>query len=175
MKRILSLSLAALMLVAALAGCSGKPTGGDDKQLTAEERTELYKNAIESARDQEMNEAVPVITSAEDDMADFILPMLGITAENTSSFAVAVSAMNVRAYGIAAVMPAAGEDEAVLEGLNSFIENQRQSFEQYLADPYEVAKNARLETLEDGTLLLVMSEGQDALFDAIRDSIEKAG
>ena len=108
-------------------------------------------------------------------MADFILPMLGITAENTSSFAVAVSAMNVRAYGIAAVMPAAGEDEAVLEGLNSFIENQRQSFEQYLADQYEVAKNARLETLEDGTLLLVMSEGQDALFDAIRDSIEKAG
>ena len=77
--------------------------------------------------------------------------------------------------GIAAVMPAAGEDEAVLEGLNSFIENQRQSFEQYLADQYEVAKNARLETLEDGTLLLVMSEGQDALFDAIRDSIEKAG
>jgi len=44
-----------------------------------------------------------------------------------------------------------------------------------LADQYEVAKNARLETLEDGTLLLVMSEGQDALFDAIRDSIEKAG
>ena len=47
--------------------------------------------------------------------------------------------------------------------------------EQYLAAQYEVAKNARLETLEDGTLLLVMSEGQDALFDAIRDSIEKAG
>ena len=121
---------------------------GEYEPLAPEERTELYKNAIESARDQEMNEAVPVITSAEDDMADFILPMLGITAENTSSFAVAVSAMNVRAYGIAAVMPAAGEDEAVLEGLNSFIENQRQSFEQYLADQYEVASAARLETLD---------------------------
>ena len=165
-------TLPLLLLLALLAGCG---TSSQPSALTAEERTQLYQTAIESARDQEMNEAVPVITSAEDDMADFILPMLGITAENTSSFAVAVSAMNVRAYGIAAVMPAAGEDEAVLEGLNSFIENQRQSFEQYLADQYEVAKNARLETLEDGTLLLVMSEGQDALFDAIRDSIEKAG
>ena len=172
MKKFLSFALSVLLLSALLTGCGEGGGKGDETPLAPEERTELYKNAIESARDQEMNEAVPVITSAEDDMADFILPMLGITAENTSSFAVAVSAMNVRAYGIAAVMPAAGEDEAVLEGLNSFIENPRQ---QYLADQYEVAKNARLETLEDGTLLLVMSEGQDALFDAIRDSIEKAG
>ena len=175
MKKFLSFALSVLLLSALLTGCGEGGGKGEETPLSPEERTELYKNAIESARDQEMNEAVPVITSTEDDMADFILPMLGITAENTSSFAVAVSAMNVRAYGIAAVMPAAGEDEAVLEGLNGFIENQRQSFEQYLADQYEVAKNARLETLEDGTLLLVMSEGQDALFDAIRDSIEKAG
>ena len=42
------------------------------------------------------------------------------------------------------------------------------------ADQYEIASNARLETLEDGTILLVMCEDQDAVFDAIRDTIEGA-
>ena len=60
------------------------------------------------------------------------------------------------------------------QGLNAFIDRQKQSFEQYLADKYEIASNARLETLEDGTILLVMCEDQYAVFDAIRDTIEGA-
>ena len=80
----------------------------------------------------------------------------------------------VSAYGIAAIYPAAGKSDAVLEGLNAFIDRQKQSFEQYLADQYEIAGNAHLETLEDGTILLVMCEDQDAVFDAIRDTIEGA-
>ena len=51
---------------------------------------------------------------------------------------------------------------------------QKQSFEQYLADQYEVASAARLETLADGTVLLVMCQDQDGVFDAIRDAIEGA-
>ena len=35
----------------------------------------------------------------------------------------------------------------------------------------DIASNARLETLEDGTVLLVMCQDQDAVFDAIRDTI----
>ena len=41
-----------------------------------------------------------------------------------------------------------------------------------LADQYEVAENARLETLEDGTILLVMCEDQDTVFDAIADAVQ---
>ena len=52
-----------------------------------------------------------------------------------------------------------------------FRSRQKQSFEQYLADQYDIASNARLETLEDGTVLLVMCQDQDAVFDAIRDTI----
>ena len=43
-----------------------------------------------------------------------------------------------------------------------------------MADLYEIASHAHLETLEDGTILLVMCEDQDAVFDAIRDTIEGA-
>ena len=154
-------TLPLLLLLALLAGCG---TSSQPSALTAEERTQLYQTAIESTRDAEMNE----------DMADVIFELLGVTAADMSAFALSVSPMNIKAYGIAAIYPAAGKSDAVLEGLNAFIDRQKQSFEQYLADQYEIAGNARLETLEDGTILLVMCEDQDAVFDAIRDTIEGA-
>ena len=71
----------------------------------------------------------------------------------------------------AAILPAAGKEDLVLEGLNSFVENQKRSFEQYLADQYEIAKEAKVGTLEDGTVLLVMCENQDAVYDSIKDAL----
>lgn len=176
MKKMLTLSLAALMLTAALAGCSnggGTKPQESETPKTAEEIAAGYKTAIEAARDQEMNEAVPVITSTDDDMADMILPMLGITDENTTAFAVAVSAMNVKAYGIAAIMPAEGKVDEVKEGVDAFVAQQKSNFEFYLADQYDVANAAKVETLDDGTVLLVMSEGQDKIFDSIKDALSK--
>ena len=111
-------------------------------------------------------------TSADDDGASMILELLGLKTEDMTAFAVSASMMNVQAYGIAAVMPAAGKEDAVLEGLNGFIDLQKQNFQQYLADQYDIANNAKLETLEDGTILLVMCEGQDAIFDSIKDAVE---
>ena len=40
-------------------------------------------------------------------------------------------------------------------------------------DQYEVASNAKLETLEDGTVLMVMCENQDTVFDAIAAAIQE--
>ena len=37
---------------------------------------------------------------------------------------------------------------------------------------YAVADSARLETLKDGTVLMVMCEGSDGVFDQIRAAIE---
>ena len=171
MKRILTLTLAAALLLSALAGCSGGGSQESQAVKTPEEYTAAYQSAIEGARDDEMNEAVPVITSTDDQMADLVLPMVGITSDNAAAFAVAVSPMNIRAYGIVAVLPAEGKSEEVQEGLQGFIDQQKQSFEQYLADQYDIANAARLETLDDGTILLVMCEDQDTVFDAIQDAL----
>ena len=171
MKRILTLTLAAALLLSALAGCSGGGSQESQAVKTPEEYTAAYQAAIEGARDDEMNEAVPVITSTDDQMADLVLPMVGITSDNAAAFAVAVSPMNIRAYGIVAVLPAEGKSEEVHEGLQGFIDQQKQSFEQYLADQYDIANAARLETLDDGTILLVMCEDQDTVFDAIQDAL----
>ena len=82
-----------------------------------------------------------------------------------------VSMMSVKAYGIAAVMPAEGKEETVKAALQSYIDLQKTNFEFYLADQYEIASNARLETLEDGTVLMVVCEDQDTVFDAISSAI----
>ena len=167
MKKILTLALALALTVTALVGCSGK--SGSDK--TAEELTELYSSAI-TDNGGEMVEYNPVFTEVkEDDMSAIILENLGLLVEDMKAFAVSSSVMNVQAYGIAAVMPAEGKAETVTSALQSYIDAHKASFEQYLADQYEVASSAKLETLEDGTILMVMCEDQDTVFDAISSAI----
>ncbi len=170
MKRMLSLALAVLMAASLLSGCG---QGKEQTQKSPEELTELFTTAIEGARDQELNDAFPVLNSADDDLAELIFSMLGVTAEDMTAFAMAVSPMNIRAYGVALIRPAADKEDTVLEGLQAFIDNQKTSFERYLEDQYDIANATRLETLSDGTILMVMSEGQDELFDAIKDTVEK--
>lgn len=165
MKRFFSLILLPILL---LTGCSAKP----DSQLTAQERTALYQSAIRDARSQEENDAYPIVTSDTDDMAPLLLELLGLSVGDMSAYAISASAMNIKAYGIAALYPAEGRDEAVKEALRDFIDRQKKNFEQYLADQYDIASNARLETLEDGTVLLVMCDGQDEVFTSIRSAIE---
>ena len=86
MKKItLILLSAALLLCAGLSGCTD--SGSQKPSLTPEERTQLYETAITSARDQELNEAIPVLTDASDDTAQLIFPMLGLTAEDMEALA----------------------------------------------------------------------------------------
>ena len=172
MKRILSLSLSALLLLSALVGCGGGNNSNSGNAVKSpEEYTEAYKTAIESARDDELNDAIPVITSVDDDMASLVLPLIGVTDENTTAFAVAISPMNIKAYGVAAILPAEGKSEEVLEGVNAFVDQQKQNFQQYLVDQYDIANAAKVETLDDGTILLVMCENQDTVLDAIKTSL----
>ena len=169
MKKILALTLALTMAVALLAGCGSKQQSGSNK--SPEELGQLYSDAITN-NGGEMVEYNPVITQNEE-QAEVILQALGLTAEDADAFGISMSMMNVKAYGIAAVMPAQDKADAVKEGLQAYIDRQQQNFELYLQDQYEVAKNAKLETLEDGTILMVMCEGQDEVFQAISDAIEQ--
>lgn len=167
MKKILAFALALTMM--ALAGCSGAASAPAEK--TPEELTTLYADAI-TANGGEMVEYNPVMSEAkEDDGSAFLLETMGLKAEDMTAFGISVSMMNVKAYGIAAVMPAEGKEETVKSALQSYIDTQKMNFEFYLADQYEVASNARLETLEDGTILMVICEDQDTVFDAISSAI----
>lgn len=164
------LTVSVLLLSLLLTACSSK---AQKPTLSYEERTDLYETAIEAARDQAANEAYPLIDDADDDAAQTVFDLLNLSDEDMNAYAISVSLMNAKAYAIAAIYPAADKKDAVLESLRRFVSNRQQSFKDYLADQYEIAVNTRLETLEDGTVLLVMCDNQDALFDAIRDTIER--
>ncbi len=168
MKKVLSFALAMSMLV--LSGCSSQST---TSEKTPEELTTLYSESI-TANGGEMVEYNPVITEAkEEDGSAFLLETMGLNPEDMTAFGISASMMNVKAYGIAAVMPAEGKEEAVKTALQGYIDTQKMNFEFYLVDQYEVANSARLETLEDGTILMVMTEGQDQVFDSISAAILK--
>lgn len=170
MKKFLTAALALALTLTALAGCSGKSAAPASK--TPEELTQIYADAI-TQNGGEMVQYNPVISEVkEDDMSAMILESLGLKAEDMTAFGISMSMMNVKAYGIAAVMPAEGKADAVKEALQGFVDSQRQSFETYLADQYEIAKNAKLETLADGTVLMVMCENSDTVYEAIKSAIE---
>ena len=170
MKKILTFALTLALSLTVLAGCSNSGSQTSDK--TPEELTQLYSEAI-TANGGEMVEYNPVITQVSEDepLSGVLLETMGLKVEDMKAFGVSGSMMNVKAYGIAAVMPAEGKEETVTQALQGYIDQQQQSFETYLADQYEVAKSARLETLEDGTVLMVMCEDQDTIFDAISADI----
>lgn len=156
-----------LTLILALCGCTGQPSAAK----TPEEYTQSYRDAITAARGQEDNDAIAIITSPEDNFSELIFTMLGVTEEDMSAYALSVSPVNIRAYGVALAMPASGREETVRRGFEDFVETQKQSFKNYLEDQYAVAQAAKVETLEDGTVVLVMCEEQDTLLESIKKSL----
>ena len=96
---------------------------------------------------------------------------MGFTASDVDEIAMSVSLINIKAYGIVVVKPAEGCADTVKAGLQGFIDTQCANFETYLADQYEIAKNAKLETLEDGTIVMVMCENADSVYESIVASL----
>lgn len=170
MRRILSLALSTLLLLTLIAGCT-KPDGSG-KELTVEDRTKLYKDALESVLNDRVGTGQPPLVTG-DDVPEFTFELLGVKPEDLSAFAIDVALINISAYGIVIAYPAEGKSDAVMESLKEYIAGQKQSFENYLPNQYEVAKNAKLERLDDGTFLLVMSEGQDEIFTSLKAAINE--
>lgn len=95
-----------------------------------------------------------------------------LTAEDMEAFAIDISMMNIRAHGVAVVKPAAGKEENVKTAFENWIKATQKSFESYLQDQREIADAAKMEVLEDGTIVVVMTENQDAVYNSIIDAIK---
>lgn len=160
-----------LLILLVLTGCSPKP---QNQPLSYQERTALYRSAIETTRDEQSNRTFPTVTHTEDDGAEAAFDRLNVSAEDMSAYALSVSCNDEQAYAAAAIYPVSGAFDTLLEQLRCFVCLRQQDFKQTMPDQYEIAVNTRLESLEDGTILLIMGEHQDEIFDAVRDIIERA-
>ncbi len=168
MKRTLPLFLA---LCLTLSACGGKgDQNASDK--TPEELTAAYSQAITAAQSDEEQEAFPLLDPADSDTTELVLPSMGIAPEDVTAYAVAASMRGIQAYNIAAFMPAQDKSDTVVEALEGYIDAQKQTFHRYLEDQYDIAASAKLETLSDGTVLLVMCPDQDAVLETIKSALE---
>ena len=171
MKRILPLFLALALILTA---CGGSKEQASTK--TPDELKTAYTQAITDARDEELNQAFPVrtdVSEMDEFETEMVFGMLGFAPEDAQAYGISMTFMNVSAYAIAAVMPAEGKEDTVRKGLEAYREAQKQNFQFYLEDQFDIASNAKLEKLNDGTLLMVMCENQDTVFDSIKASLEK--
>ncbi len=162
------IALAICVAAGVLAGCSAQSAA---QNLTPEQRTQLYTEAIEQTGSS-MLEANRPVASAEDPSASLLLDMLGVPAEDMQAFSISLSPMNIKAYAIALILPAEGKEQAVLDAVNGFVETQQRNFEQYLPDQYAIAQNAQVKTLDDGTILLVMDENAEQAVSRIEQYLQ---
>ena len=151
-----------------------------------------YTAAVVASRDQETNDSLPVLgakagesavytylpSSMENDpeaaaqMADMVMQTLTLTPDQLQQYAFSISLINVKAYGVGVFMPAEGQTEAVKAALEDFVVNQQKSFENYLADQYEIAKQAKVEVLPTGEVVLVMCENSSEAFSTIEAALQ---
>ena len=152
MKKI-SLVLCIVLAFGMLAGCGGQYGSSND-----------YTKIIEDARDPELNtlSQYDVVSGPDSDLYDM---MFGEGAWFDDSvmerYAVSTSNIIIKVYGVAIILPKEGQEQAVLDQINAYVEYQQHSQENYLPDQYEVAMNAIVKTAKTGEVLLAMCEDAD--------------
>ena len=137
------------------------------------EENQKLGDIINASRPAEFNEYNPAVLSKDDPNAEMLAEVMGINYDDMKAFAFSTSAMMTQAYSVGIFQPAEGKDEAVLKSVNGFVEKQQKAFEQYLADQKEIADAATVDVLDDGTIVLVMSEGGEAIQKAILEALKK--
>ncbi len=181
MKR--TIRIPALLLVFAL--CLSLAACGKSDAHTAQE----YADAIVAARGEEDNTYNEIYARDADGTSfcahnpaglsdeeaaasmSLMLEVLGLSEEQFDVCAFSMSLMNVRAYIVGIFHPVEGKGGDVEAALEDYIALQRQSFELYLEDQYEIAKNAKIEQLSDGAYLVVMAEDGEAILSAIKKAL----
>lgn len=157
----LILALCFCFLLASCGGASGS-TAAEPKD---------YAQILRDARSDDHNSAYAIITTPEEDNFG-IMEAYALDPEAMEQYAVSISIMNTQAYGVMIVMPKEGQAETIKTAMQDFIQRQTDSFELYLEDQYQIAKDAKLETMPSGELVLVMSEDASAIMESIKNALK---
>ena len=183
MKRLIAALLAGLTLFA-LVGCSA----GSKADSAAPKD---YSQILHDARTDEENEYDMIFTKGADgkytaqygyskdyeadqlneEIANMMMPMLNLEDGMAEDFAASLSTMMVQSYGLAIVKPAEGRTQDVVDALNAYVESEQQSMEHYLEDQYQIAKNAKVETLPSGEVVLVCCEDSDTVLANLKKAL----
>ena len=183
MKRLIAALLAGLTLFA-LVGCSA----GSKADSAAPKD---YSQILHDARTDEENEYDMIFTKGEDgkftaqygysaeyeadqlsdEVANMMMPLLGLEDGMYDDFAASVSGMMVSVYGVAIVKPAEGRTQDVVDAMDAYVQSQQKAMERYLEDQYEIACAARVVTVPTGEVVMVCCEDSDTVLENIKKAL----
>jgi len=106
-----------------------------------------------------------------DEVANMMMPLLGLEDDMYDDFAASVSGMMVRVYGVAIVKPAEGKTQDVVDAMDAYVQSQQKSMEHYLEDQYQIASAARVATVPTGEVVMVCCEDSDTVFENIKKAL----
>ena len=144
MKRIIACLMAGVMLLA-LVGCGASGSSGNASSAAKKDYTQI----LHDARSDEDNEYEMIFTKGEDgkftaqygysaeyeadqlsdEVANMMMPLLGLEDDMYDDFAASVSGMMVRVYGVAIVKPAEGKTQDVVDAMDAYAQSQQKSME----------------------------------------------
>ena len=175
---------AVISLMVALVGCgaSGSSSAAAKKD---------YTQILHDARSDEDNEYLMIFTKGEDgkftaqygysaeyeadqlsdEVANMMMPLLGLEDGMYDDFAASVSGMMVSVYGVAIVKPAEGRTQDVVDAMDAYVQSQQKSMEHYLEDQYQIASAARVATVPTGEVVMVCCEDSDTVFENIKKAL----
>ena len=107
---------------------------------------------------------------------DFMLTELEFDMNNYTHLVARAPMINIKAGAVFVAEVAEGKMDAAKENFQAYLEQQQASFQNYLEDQYQVAKNGQIVVSPDGNhLILIISENNDAaveLFNAAYPAAE---
>ncbi len=184
MKRLIAAMLA-LTLCTGLTAC-GSTTASD---TTAQD----YTNIIAESRSDDLNESY-VITAGQNgeeptltlnpneigseeaqSMIEMQMDTLGLPTDDLAAlgtYAYSLSLMNIKAYMVGIFRPAQGSEDMVRTALENYLTTLQKSFENYLSDQYEIAKNGTVKELSSGEIVIVVCEDSATVLKSIEDALK---
>ena len=181
MKRLITSALA-LVLAVSLAACSGAAGFAQDAD---------FSSAIESTREEELNQAFPIVDytaggepvlslnpngMSEEEAASYaqmVADTIGLDGSLFERYSVSASLIITQAYAVGVFRPAEGCEEDALDAVNSYVDNVKKSFENYLPDQYDIAKQAVVRQYSSGEILLVLCENAPQQADALDKALSE--
>ena len=160
MKKILCAVLA-LTLALSLAACGGASAPAEPKD---------YVQIIADTRTGDDAE-IEIVTTPEEDTFG-MMELYGLDPAWMERYAVSISPINMRAYGVMIVLPTEEGREDAKAAMQGFIQQQAATFESYLPDQFAIAEAAQLVDGAGGELVLVMCEDSDAVTEQILKALK---
>ena len=168
MKRIIACLMAGVMLLA-LVGCGASGSSGSASSAAKKDYTQILQDGKFTA--QYGYSAEYEADQLSDEVANMMMPLLGLEDDMYDDFAASVSGMMVSVYGVAIVKPAEGKTQDVVDAMDAYVQSQQKSMEHYLEDQYQIASAARVATVPTGEVVMVCCEDSDTVFENIKKAL----